>query len=357
MQILTGIAYFPPPFEATPSSELDTLLETIRRRVILPKHLIGDNKKLVSDRERSQTLLQEDIRIKIGDHEERLEPHNFGTEGVSHHDTFKKATNLSSTTNDFSFWPRLLQGYDGAGIKLTEVERERFIRKACDTGNVNLILNLLDAVKHNNFTPPPRMVHKVAHAIRDQALFGDQVQLAEETLTETDPATLKTATKAIQQGESSDDRLTTIPGLGAVRAKALQQGLKRAIRFNLILSKPQILQSLQDRHTRVKRPTNVEADDGSAPTKTTELVENVFSFSVNDPILAAIPLELQSRLEYLLTKDPSALNTAKETITESSLPPPSQLTAADYAARLLDTLEKETISKVRPLSHPVIPQH
>jgi hypothetical protein len=298
-------------------------------------------------------LLQEDIRIKIGDHEERLAPHNFGAEGVSHHVTFKKATNLSSTTNDFSFWPRLLQGYDGAGIKLTEVERERFIRKACDTGNVNLILNLLDAVKHNNFTPPPRMVHKVAHAIRDQALFGDQVQFAEESLTEADPAILKTATEAIQQGESSDDCLTTIPGLSAVRAKALQQGLKRAVRFNLILSKPQILQSLQDRHARVKRPTKVEAEGGSVLAKTTELVENLFSFSINDPILAAIPLELQSRLEYLFTKNPTALNIAIETTTESSLPPPSQLTAADYAVRLLTTLETEPIAKVHPLFHPV----
>jgi len=361
--VLTFVAYFPQTFEPTPSPELDQLLETIRRKVILPRHLVGDNRKLVSNPERSKALLTEDIRIRIGDQEERLEPIDFSKDGVSHHNTFREVLHLSTKTGDFSFWARLLQGYDGAGIKLNATQQEQLIRKACDTGHVGLVLSILNAVKHTNLFPSSLTVFKIPSAIRHQALFADQLQLAKDTLLEANPATLQSILNAIELGESTDDLLDEVPGVGAIRVQALHKGLRRAVQFNLILAKPEVLKRLQHRRLTTRHPIHQKTKETSTESSGSDATNSVSNaslvplayqstFSLNDPILAATPLELQSKIEWLLTKDPSALDKAvNETKEDSTAPLVPGVSAADYTVRLLDTLAKEPITKVR---HPII---
>lgn len=287
--VLTLTVFFPAPFAPTPSPELDQILEDVRRKLLLPRHLDTSQKKLVRDPQNAQQLAKEDIRVSLGDQEVQLQPFNFATDYISARDSFFNALSLSEKTGYFEFWPDFLKSYKAAALKFEPFRRNILLNAIGNAGKTKMIFDLLLAADQNGLLLTPVMVKTLVSRIRQDLLAVDSPQ----------PEHVK---------------------------KALSQ-IKR---LNLIVARPEQLKELQKQSLSL---FGVEID------------------ILNNPILAALPLEIQSiaeergiTLDAGNGQDPqkSSADEPSEAV-EDSIPPKPMLTASDYAERLLDALKKQPI--------------
>src|ERR1700760_1325952 len=133
---------FLPSFEKTSSPDLDQLLSTIRDKIFAIKHLNSDQKRLIRDPTQRARLQSDDFVIGIGGSDVRLQPFNFAKDGVSVHKSFQKALDLTEQSGEWSIWPALLRGSMSAQVTLQPQWFKKFLRKALDAGQVEMIVNL-----------------------------------------------------------------------------------------------------------------------------------------------------------------------------------------------------------------------
>ncbi|KAF2673831.1 hypothetical protein BT63DRAFT_451886 [Microthyrium microscopicum] len=314
--------YFPPPFDPTPSPELDQLLDTIRHKILLPRHLDSSQRKLVQRAENHAYLAKEDVRVAIGGQEMRLVPFNFSTDGVSVGQSLNQALVLSESTGDFSFWSNLLKGARSAKLLVAQSLRERLAFTAAKKQQLPIVMQLLENAEKTSYPITPRLLIKLFTFCRDSAIFGaDALRLAERDTS--NDFTKESIQSMVEEADNQVSVVADRPELAPYRAKALKEGLRLSNAFNLLVTQPF--------HQKALREKDVWKS-------------GLLSDPLDDPLLLALPLELQSRLE----QDSSILEmsqTSNEVVSgsENNAPPRPSPSASEVATKMDLALVKRPI--------------
>lgn len=127
-------------FEPTENPELNHVLKTIQDKIVLPAHLPPKQRKMVFDTKQRGRLEQNPVILDIEDLEHKFEPIDRFKDIPNAKKMLRQALSKMETTEDWKNLPILLTGYKQAQIKLSPVEWASTVRKACDSGNVHIIL-------------------------------------------------------------------------------------------------------------------------------------------------------------------------------------------------------------------------
>lgn len=298
--------YLPPVFEPTVSPELDTVLDLLRRKVILPRLLNQQQKKLVNDPTKKEYLLNEEIVVRIGDEDIRLEPHSFSKDGVSTNKTFTKALEIAVEEDEFDFLPEILKGIHSADLNISDGNwhawdingRNRIysaIRSALEAGHIGLVMRILERGSQMGIQLNAVITRLIATSIRNETHLVNQVQLARERIQ--DPAVQEAVIKSIRavaNGEEFSVENKSVDYLH-VRAEALKVGFKQAMHLNRLAAQHQALRSRRSHRL------------------------------VDDPLLAALPLEFKAELE--LTEEALKEHDASSAADATTTPEPSDASA------------------------------
>ena len=139
-------------FPKTSSQELDSLLETVRYKIILPSYLPTDQRKRLYNRHYKAQLEADPITMEIDGEKLRF----YFTDKVRAVPSTKKAlyeiVDLMKTPDDWAILPRLLEGLCvQAGRKLRYDQYGKLIRRAAMAGCLHTVLTCAREVKRTKF--------------------------------------------------------------------------------------------------------------------------------------------------------------------------------------------------------------
>jgi hypothetical protein len=178
---------FLPTFDTVSSPELQSVLNVIRERILIPGNLNQQQYDLITNAEQRQYLESESVMTSIGDQDVRLRPLNPRTDFVSRSDSFRQALELTSSSTsgtDWSIWPALLHGYSSAGIKLKSHLTRRLVLQALKHGQLTMLMKCLHSARETRITiEEARTRRAFFRAVRDEAeRHGWDVEFSQKAL-------------------------------------------------------------------------------------------------------------------------------------------------------------------------------
>ncbi|KAF2022881.1 hypothetical protein EK21DRAFT_119302 [Setomelanomma holmii] len=162
-----------PVFLPPSKPELESLLSTFNRKILLPYHLTKEQQDLVYRKDNKAKLEAEPVEITLGDVTLSLEhidrnhlPNRFAT--------FKQIVKESETREDWENVVRTLEGFQNAGIHLKTDVQEMVVRHLNLNGMQHLVLKALQRPKASGLSMREwRVLVQVLRGIHDKATLSD----------------------------------------------------------------------------------------------------------------------------------------------------------------------------------------
>jgi hypothetical protein len=154
----------------------------------------------------------------------RLQPFDFAKDGVSVQKSFQKALDLTEESGEWGIWPSLLRGSVSAQVTLQSQWFKKFVRKALDAGQVEMIVHLLQKEWSPISLAESEFRTNIMYAIRVAAEKSNwDIQITKESLKHANIVNRLARTKihGDQQSGFSDPYMILVPlELNARLAKA-----------------------------------------------------------------------------------------------------------------------------------------
>ncbi|EPE10161.1 hypothetical protein F503_05256 [Ophiostoma piceae UAMH 11346] len=138
-------------FTPTSDSQLDTLLEEVHRKIILPSYLNFESRRKIYNNDYKERLRTNPITIDIGGEEHRFSYVNPMEELPNARVMVHRSIGLMKTPADFENLPRLLEGLQRAGRHLRPDDYARMARLAGERGSIYTIIECARSVRRTGF--------------------------------------------------------------------------------------------------------------------------------------------------------------------------------------------------------------
>ncbi|KAL1644458.1 hypothetical protein SLS58_004372 [Diplodia intermedia] len=226
-----------PTFEPSSNEELDALLDRARRHIIVPAHLNPEQKRLVY-REKHRARLSPDapepVWSAVAGVDVALEHIDRHSDIPSRWHVFSNALRLAETPADWENVGRLIEGLADAGVPMTQMWVQKFVREAAIKGMMHVVLRALQRAERTDVRLGSReTVSRVMWAVRGIAANNGWGEI------ETDRA-LRYAQLVVELMESEEHvggPKRRVPQLGDLRtlpfviATPLELAAARALRY------------------------------------------------------------------------------------------------------------------------------
>jgi hypothetical protein len=162
-----------PVFLESSTPALSTLLSDFNSKILLPRHLTGEQQKLVYRLENKAKLEAEPVEITLGDVTLALE-HLDRNRQPRRWQTFRDVIAQSETREDWENVVRIMEGLENAGIKLGADKQAMVVRRLNLNGMHHIILKALQRAKATGLHMRDwKLLRQVLRAPYDKAALSD----------------------------------------------------------------------------------------------------------------------------------------------------------------------------------------
>lgn len=129
-----------PQFTNLSSPELETILTTLREKIIMPQHLTSEQRDLIYKAKNHKALVTDPVTATLDGEEFVLKPINRRKDLPRSRQSLYAAVDLMKTKGDWDNFPRLLEGLRHGGLQTSPDLLVRLTRKAGQAGRQDVVL-------------------------------------------------------------------------------------------------------------------------------------------------------------------------------------------------------------------------